>query len=128
MAVQTDTNENHSVEVVYIKKPVEAVPVTTVRQPVEAACKSVRPAGEIPLSCREVSPATVVSPVYHPVGQVQETEPVPQQPAGLPGAKEVSVRRADLVYSDELVYGNIKSKKVNNNLTLRELFSEQEGY
>lgn len=124
MADQVYTNEKHSVEAVDIKRPAKA---ETVKQPVKAVCKSVVSAREKRLSFREVKPAKVEVPAYQSVRQVHEVE-MTLQSAGLPKEENLSVHQADIVRSKQLVFDDMKSKKVKDNLTLRELFSEQEGY
>ena len=115
MADQVYSKEKHFVEAFDIKEPVRA------------SCKSVRPVQERKLSYHQVKPATVESPSYQSVKQVHSSECTLQE-TRLPEQQSLSVSQTDAVISNDLVFEDIKSKRVKDNLTLRELFSEEEGY
>lgn len=98
-----------------------------VKRPVKAVCKSVRRAQETTLSYHGVRTATVNIPAYRPVRQIHGTE-LTWQDASQAERESLPVQQTEMVSMNELAFDNIKSKKVENNLTLRELFSGQEGY
>lgn len=106
------------------KHPVKEVEI---RQPVKAVCKSVGVAQERTLSFHKVKSATVEVPEYQTVKQVHGME-LSLESVNLQKQDGLVPQRADVMISNELVFDDRKSKRVKNNLTLRELFSEQEGY
>lgn len=98
-----------------------------IKHPVEAVCQSVRAVPERTVSFRKVRPAAVEVPEYQPVKQIQGVGLLPES-ANIQKQNGLAPQQPERMASRELVFDVRRSKRVNDNLTLRELFSEQEGY
>lgn len=110
------------------REPGEVAVGFQVKQPVAAVCKEVKAAKERTLSYHGVDMAETVSLEYRPVKEVHECEmKLHRLSRPVPG-NAVLPQGTDVVCSDEISFDCVQSKKVKNNLTLRELFSGQEGY
>ena len=118
-AVCQETREAVLAVCLRVKQPVESV----CRDAKKSVCQTVKIAGKESHIRRGLDSVAVRMPVYRSVKRAHEHE-LTLQDASLLDGKELFIQEAEPVVSETIVLDCVNSKRVDDNLTLQELFTK----